>query len=68
MSLVAGKTYGYMRGYDQMREAYDGLINRLNNPWTEIKPLGSKEEVYQIIEKCRKRVEASNEFLERQTT
>ena len=58
-----GKTYGYVRGYTQMREAYDKLINRLNNPWTEIKAIESEEKIQKIIKKCIERVNESNNYL-----
>lgn len=60
-----GKTYGYTKGHDQMRATYDDLVNRESNPWIEIKPLGSEEDIHKIINECRRRVDQSNKFQSR---
>ena len=56
-----GKSYTYDTGHDQMKKMYANLISG-DDPYTEIKPLMSKEEIRKEIISRRKRVEQSNKF------
>ena len=59
--LTKGKSYTYDSGHDQMKKMYTNLISG-DDPYTEIKPLMSKEEIWEEILSCRKRVEDSDKF------
>ena len=49
-----GKSYIYEQGYEQMRRTYRELISG-DTPYTENKPMLSKEEIWSEIKRCREK-------------
>ena len=54
-----GKSYIYEQGYEQMRRTYRELISG-ETPYTEIKPMLSKEEIWAEIKRCREQEKQSS--------
>ena len=55
------KTYSYDSGHGQMLKTYKNLISK-EEPFTEIKPMMTKEEIWFEIKKCRDRVKKSDDW------
>ena len=64
-STSESKKYEYTLGYPEMVEGYNKLItggDDTGSPYTEIEPLMSKEDIWELIKKCRARVEEDKKY------
>lgn len=59
------KRYEYAQGHSEMIDGYNKLISGgddLGSGYTEIQPLMSKEDIWELIKKCRAQAEDAKKF------